>query len=214
MRSQTDSVVSMRLPALVGLLLLAGSALCTGCANQVEDTVDYRILLGTWRGQEHATRAKTVKEVVEKQAGWKDVTLIARYQETVLYWGHYKDPKDAKDDLNAARAFKSPDLGNVYLFTQARVEDVGQDIGPPQWNLANVDPQYVYTVIIAVFHDEPEQHYVGRRRIAVAACQELRDKGEEAYFFHDTAKSIVTVGLFRVNGVRVRQVPVEGGFIE
>ena len=149
----------------------------------------------------HAEQAKYYKQATEKHAGWKYLFVVHKEDHSELYWGKYKTREDAEPNLKKAREYTTP--ANVQVFATAVVMPVPgkDDIGPPEWRLDTTPDKYVYTVMLAEFYDVPQANYVGRRKFAVEYCQQLREKGFAAYYRHDPASSIVTVGLFEASAV-------------
>ena len=164
---------------------------------------NYTILLHMSRGEggQHIKRAKYYKTNTEKHAGWKYLFVVHRADHSLLYWGRYKALEDARPNLRKAKAYRTP--AGIAVYAQAMIVPVPgtEDLGPPEWNLANVTQPYVYTVMRAVFYDVPEANYIGRRRFAVDYCKQLRRQNVEAYYKHDPAQSIVTIGRFGPSAV-------------
>jgi len=182
----------------------------TGCGpSLLSEGDEYHILLEAWGGASHAKNAALVKEAAERD-GFKNLTLVHKQNTTELYMGKYPTPKAAEKDLKRAQTYKAAQWGEFYPFARARTMIVErEDIGPPEWNLMNAHPRYVYTVVVMTYHNEGQ--YVGRRQRAVDACRKLRELGEPAYFHHGPKNSSVCIGLFKINGVRARMVETEGG---
>jgi len=202
-------MATMRTIFHTGCLVMLAAAL-TGCGPRLADTDDeFRILLNAWNGPDHATTAANVKGVIERD-GFKNLTIVAKQNMTELYMGRYVSVKAAEPDLKKAQAYRNVQWGDVRLFEGAKpILIPGKDIGPPEWNLLNVHPRYTYTVAVMIYHDDAG--YIGRRQQAVNMCRKLREQGELAFFHHGPRNSSVCVGLFKVNAVRTRQVPVDAG---
>jgi hypothetical protein len=149
----------------------------------------------------HAEQAKYYKQATEKHVGWKNLFIVHKDDHSELYWGKYKTLDDAQPNLKKAREYTTP--ANIKVFGTAIVVPVPgkDDVGPPEWRLDTTPDKYVYTVMLGEFYDVPEADYLGRRKYAVEYCQQLREKGLPAYYKHDPASSIVTVGLFEASAV-------------
>jgi len=182
----------------------------TGCERPLSaESDEYHILLEAWGGADHAKNAAAVKEAAERD-GFKNLALVSKQNITELYMGRYPSVKAAEKDLQRAQTYKAAQWGEFYPFARARpMLVINEDIGPPEWNLLNAHPRYVYTVVVMTYHNEDS--YVGRRQRAVDACRKLREQGEPAYFHHGPKNSSVCVGLFKINGIRVRMVDAPGG---
>ena len=88
----------------------------------------------------------------------------------------------------------------IRLFNKAMVVPLPEkDVGPPEWDLKNA--RGVYSLLVAIFNNDPEKHYYGRKKIAVAYCKQLREQGFEAYYNHDASQSHVTIGVFPASAV-------------
>jgi len=192
--------------------LAALAVALTGCGPSFSaDSDEFRILLEAYNGPDHAKKAVSVKEVAERD-GLMPLSIVSKQNMTELYMGRYLSTDAAEKDLKRAQAYKSTRWGDFRPFARARTVLIpGNDIGPPEWNLLNVHPRYVYTVVIMTFYDDAKTGYFGRRQRAVDACRKLRNEGEQAYFHHGTTNSSVCIGLFKVNGVRSRMVDAPGG---
>jgi len=196
-------MVTMKTIFRIGCL----AVLMTGCAPPDAGNDEYRILLHTWNGPDHAKKAAAAKDAAERD-GWTDLAMVGKQNATELYMGRYTSSETAEADLNRALTYTRRD---AQIFPRARTILLpGKDIGPPEWNLLNVHPRYVYTVVIMSYHDDEKDNYFGRRQRAVDACRKLRNEGEQAYFHHGPKHSVVCVGLFKVNSVRVRRVDAPG----
>lgn len=162
----------------------------------------YTILLAVCNSPTgHADQAKYYKQATEKHAGWKNLFIVHKEDHSALYWGKYKSLEDAHPNLKKAKDYVTP--ANIKVFAKAIVVPLpGQEnVGPPEWRLDTTPDKYVYTVMLAEFYDVPEADYLGRRKFALEYCQQLREKGFAAYYKHDPASSIVTVGLFEASAV-------------
>ena len=148
----------------------------------------------------HAQQAQYYLAQTEKHARWKGLFILSQEGGSQLCWGRYPTIEAAQKDLKTARSFKSPTGVRVY-DTAIIIPLPVKEIGPPQWRLANA-PGF-YTVLVAVFYDVPEAKYVGRKNFALQYCKQLRDKGHEAYCYHDASRSGVTVGSFPQSSIQI-----------
>jgi hypothetical protein len=182
-----------------------GGVSMIGGPSSTEGEDQYSILLHIAAGQNHMKDAQRYKDNTEQMAGWTGLFIVSKEGLSELYWGKYRTVQAAQGDLKRARGYVTK-VG-LSPYTGAIVKKIpGKDIGPPEWNLANVtppgpippdDPGFRgYTVLIATFFDRPDADYFGRRNHAVDYCRQLREQNVEAYYFHGTSHSIVSVGLF------------------
>jgi hypothetical protein len=171
--------------------ILAG--MLGGCTPSTSDDV-YSIRLIVITSPDHVQWAQTFKEHTERETGWMGLYVLVKGDFSELYWGKYPSREAAEGDLRRAKSFRT--RVGIQAFPAADIVPIpGTDIGPPEMNLANA--KGVYTVLIATFHDVPE-----RRRFAVDNCKDLRQKGEEAYYYHTSTQSIVTIGSFDASAVK------------
>jgi len=172
---------------------------------------NYSILLYVSRSPgSHIAQAKRYKANTEKYASWKYLFIVHKEDHSLLFWGKYATLKDAQPNLKKAKQYLTP--AKVKVFTKAIVVPMpGKEfVGPSEWNLDNTDPKYVYTVLVAEFHDVPDAinergksvPYVGREKFAVELCKQLRKQGMASFYKHSTVDSIVTIGLFGKNAIQ------------
>jgi len=141
----------------------------------------------------HAEEAKYYKSQTERLTGWQGMYVESKADHSELYWGKYASQKDASRNLKKAKSYRAP--AGVAIYAQAMILPLGEkDFGPPEWDLRNAGG--AYTVVVAVFYDVPEADYFGRKEHAVEYCRQLRQKGEQAYYYHGPARSTVAVGSF------------------
>ncbi len=150
----------------------------------------------------HVRDANYYREMLEKNAGWKGVFVIHKAGHSELFWGRYSSVGAAQENLGKAKAYRPP--SGDPIFAKAIVVPLpGKDIGPAEWNLKNA--KAAYSLLVAVFKDDPERKYVGRRRRAVELCEQLRKSHCEAYFHHGRTSSDVTVGAFPPQSIGIRR---------
>ena len=172
-----------------------------GSSDMTRSDGDYTIRLYVFSGNNRSEESDFFLKETKKEAGWKDLFVIQQVGFSELYWGKYDKPKDAERDLKIAQSWKNS-LGTIPYVNAKIVPRPGNDPGPAEWNLRNA--KGVYSVVIAVFFDVPEANYYGRKKIAVELVRQLREAGEEAYFFHGLSKSDVCVGAFPEEAILYR----------
>jgi hypothetical protein len=200
---------------MIAVLLLAATAwgadsgdFLSGLFGPKHDTSggakegNFTILLFICRGagMSHIEEAKLYKANTEKYAGWEHLFIVHKEDHSLLFWGRYASIKDAQPNLKKAKGYLTPAKIKVYKAIVVPMPGK-EDAGPPEWNLDNTDPNYAYTVLVAEFHDVPEDDYVGRRDFAVQYCKQLRGEGRTAFYRHTATESIVTVGLFKKSAI-------------
>lgn len=90
--------------------------------------------------------------------------------------------------------------GRRYFGRAMPVRMPTPDVGNPDWALANVSADY--SLQVAAF--EPGGDFWQYKLAAAQYCALLRKKGHEAYYDHDRACSIVTVGAFGPEAVIIK----------
>ena len=143
--------------------------------------------------------------------GWDGVFVINKAAQSELYWGRYRSGEQARKNLATAKAHRAET--GIKPFGKATVVTLpGKDIGPPEWNLRNCPA--AYTLLVAVFTNDPARNYIGRRKFAVDYCRRVREGGYEGYFYHGPVVSHVTIGAFGESAVEFkRDQPVERAII-
>lgn len=97
-----------------------------------------------------------------------------------------------KRDLKYIRALA---VGDKFPFFSARVTPKPlPNAGPPEWDLRNA--RGVYTLNVGVTYNTPTLH--NYKEAAVEWVKDLRDRGFQAYYYHDTVKPVtsICVGTF------------------
>ncbi len=156
----------------------------------------------------HNQDAEYYRKVLTEKVGWKGLFVINKAGHSELYWGRYRSWNDKKAEANLKTAKKYRTSNGKALFAGAQIVPVpGKNVGPAEWDLINVPDSAYYSLLVAVFRDDPKKNYVGRRRFAVDYCRELRKSGYEAYFYHGQAVSHVTIGAFGTKSVSVKKSP-------
>jgi len=213
--SQRHAMRRMLLTALASAVAIGGcnredvpsftSALPPTRAAAADKEGDWTILLMVVKdAAEHVRRAEDYRKRIGEQLGWKGLFTINKASHSELYWGRYLTPARARKNLMTAKAHTTP--AGTKPFARAMIMPLpGEDIGPPEWNLKNAPGAYTY--LVAVFKDDPERKYIGRKKFAVNYCQRLREGKYEGYFYHGVADSWVTIGTFGPEAVREEMTP-------
>jgi hypothetical protein len=157
------------------------------------------------QGTERRESVAEIAETLKRTPGIRPDDVFFQHDSdgfSRLYYGTYYrdiDPKTGKhtnppklrEDLTFVRQLGDPS-GQRYFFTALPARMPQPDIGPPEWNLANVDADY--SLQVAAF--EPTDDFWQYKEAAVEYVKQLRGKGYEAYYHHATSSSVVTVGAF------------------
>lgn len=176
--------------------------------NDDELAGEYTIHLHRYEGQDRIKRAEIGKYACEERAKWKDVFIVTEQEASTLYWGRFNKPEDAYSRLQAARQLRTP---KGFPFQGAYIAPMpGGPVGKPEYDLQNAPG--MYTIVVECYCDNPDYGkpgtadnkgptIVGRRAIAAKRVEELRQSGEEAYYYHGPVNSIVTIGAFPESSV-------------
>ena len=190
------------LAAATAALVLVG---CNGATSTQTADGHYTIQLKAFGSPlKHRLVAEQFKQHTEKDTGWKGLFAYPEKDKTQLCWGRYSRIEDAQKNLRKAKRYKAHNDKTVYAMALV-IAMPGQDVGPPEWKLQGA--KGLYSVLVAVFYDVPDQDYIGRERFAVEYCRQLRKRGLEAYYYHGTTTSAVAVGAFPEAAIRVSRDP-------
>jgi hypothetical protein len=159
------------------------------------------IMLRLFPGDNNVEMSRLYKEHSEKDAHWKNLFVVKDDGYSTLYWGTYPNEQAAAGNLARARAYKTPTGEQVYKGARVTPIPGKELLGPPQWNLVKAPGEF--SVLVAIFRNEPREDYWNMRQDAVKYCTSLRDHGYEAYYIHNSAESDVTVGCFDKSAIQV-----------
>jgi len=165
----------------------------------------WTILCREFRGADHVVRARQTKEAVMKTPGMRDWHILHKENESVLYYGYYKTYNDPRAQADRKKIDSMTDANGRRPFSLAVIQPLNSaDVGPPEWNLANA--KGAWSLQIGVYMDSPE-----RKQYAVDAVKEARAQGIEAYYYHGETMSLVCVGSWPLQAVRVADTLGSGG---
>lgn len=175
---------------LVHACVLLGMVLPSiGCQSAGQ----WEIFVTQVRGDGHRQLAETLAKDLGRveQLNSSQVHVHDYPDRTEITYGRYGSVEEhaAQNNLRLIKRLGPP--GGKPLFADAHLRPVSvsdPDV-PDSWDLGNVKAEH--TLLIATFTG-PD-----RKEQAVALVRQLRkEKREEAYVYHYSAKSIVTVGSF------------------
>ncbi len=207
-RIQTQIFPTILMTITVGLIITGCEKVNWGGGGKATSDTEgaYTILLFTHEGADHIVDAKAHEERITKASGWDGLFVVDKEKTSSLYWGKYKNRKAAMKNLKKAKEFVSPTTG-VKIYQRAMVVPLpGKDEGPPEWNLKNAPAGMKWSVKVGVYYDMPDRNYYGRKGEAVEVCRQLRERGEEGYYFHGPVRSGVFIGAFPPSSAYMRQV--------
>lgn len=125
-----------------------------------------------------------------------------------VYYGRYPtrtDPKTGRrifppqmdKDLKLIKFLRFED-GTNYFALASRVREPQPDVGDPAWSLKRAERPY--TLQVAIFEADVVEN---SKESAAKWCEALRRRGYEAYYYHASVSSMVTVGAFGKEDVRL-----------
>ncbi len=160
------------------------------------DTGGWAILLERVSGPEHQSRANGRAATLARALGRSDVRVRAVSSGSAVVMGGYAGPDDqrAQEDL---RYVKSLSVQGSRPYAMAiLVPPPVEDGSNPRHSLVeaakSLERIYTHTLQVAVFAGDESQ----RRAEAERYCAQLRNQGQEAYYFHGRRVSSVTIGAF------------------
>ena len=165
------------------------------------------LLCAPYMGFDHVRDAAEGKRWTEESTKWNGVYAVHEERSSSLYMGRYAEANQATADLGKIRGWKSAAGGQPFaLAMMTRL--AGERVGRPEWDLSGAkDPNWCYTVVIAEFYNVPEKGHTSRKQLAAANCEDLRNKGVEAFYFHGPAKSFLTIGVFPITAFKTITAP-------
>ncbi len=183
--------------------------------TMMQNEEQFSIVVATFTGQQHANSAAATKTQFAMQYPQIGQSLVIRPRSrgSALSFGQYSgyDDPQAKKDMAMLRRVVTPQ--GRPLFAQVLL----MKFKPPQstknlhpydlWTVRREFPTTVpiFTLEVAVWGDFDSGKFpkAKRRQVAEGYASQLRQKGYEAFFYHndDAGLSSVTVGLFGHNAV-------------
>ena len=186
-----------------------------GTDDAGNDENQYAIAVATFTGDAHTQSATSTLSSLMAQYPMigRKLTLRERSRGSVLTYGQYSGYLDAaaKKDIVMLRNISTPE--GLALFAQVLLTKFKSprsrhklhqyDLWTARREFPTIVP--IFTLEVAVWGDFDSGKYPrDRRRLAAQQyATELRQKGFEAYFYHndDRELSSVTVGLFGYNAI-------------
>lgn len=196
---------------LIWLLLPAACAVTGGCnggSTEWNTEGGFSIQLYRFVGPDHVQQATKARDAGEKLARWSDLFIVRDKTSSTVYRGRYSSRSAALRELGPCQRWRTPANNVPFQFAYV-VPYPGADPGNPQWDLKEVKGDY--TVLVEVYFNDKRTKMRNRKRIASQRCEELRARGEQAYYYHGPANSLVTIGLFDDSAVKVRREGMKGG---
>lgn len=193
--------------SIVWVTVLTGILLQTGCATggRAGGGAPWTIRCLELNGPNRTVLMSQFAETLKRTPGIRprDVKVINSSDDTIrLYYSTYyrktdfqtgrrAQSKRLRDDLNLIKQL-GDQSGRRYFIQAIPVRIPTPDVGPPAWDLKNVNATYSLQVAFFESTDDFWEH----KQAAVEFCNLLREKGYEAYYYHTDPSSTVMVGAF------------------
>jgi len=157
------------------------------------------------RGPRRVQTIEQIAETLRRTAGVRPDDVFVRDESdgaARLYYGTYyrktdpktgrrSEPEQMRRDIGLLRDLAS-EKGQRFFVQVFPVRMPMPDVGNPEWDLRRANG--TYSLQVGVF--EPTDEFWEYKQAAVDFCAYLRKQGREAFYFHGTGSSSVTVGLF------------------
>ena len=168
---------------------------------------NWAIVLGVFRGENHQQDAAAALARVQREGGLPDAYAQRRGPSTLLAYGQYAGPTDARpqSDLQRVQELKNQDgplYPGAYLCPPYQAQ-AGTRMG--EYDLRRAKQQYgstaLYTLQVGWYGREElnratEADLKDARKAAEEAATRLRNEGELAFYYHGPNRSMVTIGVF------------------
>lgn len=175
---------------------------------------DWAIAVASFQGPNHAAEARQAVRAYAGQTGLDDFWTIDEGVRSMVYFGTYGSPR-AEAARAALRRLQQLQAGGRFTPHSLSLAPVAKVVQTDltQWDLRTVaqqTPDAAYTLQIGMFDEMYEGDF---RDAAEQRVTELRERGEDAYFYHGPNQSLVTIGVFTEAATSVPQTGPEAGQI-
>ncbi len=164
---------------------------------------EWTILARECFGSGRRSEANKIATALKKTPGVKPerVYVVHNKKDSRVYYGSYwRTPNeqtgrfnitdDMRQDLALIKDFTTS--GERFFFDARISPTPTPDVGNEAWELSR--NRGYYSLRVALFYNEPG--FLNRKEAAAKYCEELREKGHEAYYRHTEIVSEVFVGSF------------------
>jgi hypothetical protein len=166
--------------------------------TQIPTNAQWTIWCQKFSGPSHVFTSDAVKQQMIAETKLPDWYVIHGDSDSTLYYGFYAAWDSSKDPAEAKRAKSA--LAGVSAVVDStgkpRFEhptlvpiDSPDPNAHPEWNLASA--KGMFSIEIMAFVGFPQ-----RKAEAEDVTAQLREKGEEAYYYHGESISVVTIGAW------------------
>jgi hypothetical protein len=175
-----------------------------------------------FQGPDHIRQARLAKEQSIRATGSADFFVFHDTDQSVLFYGYYKERERERDPVEAKRA--ADDRAKIETFKNAMGERMFSRVftvpiptanpeAPPEWDLTKLnldkagdDPtRKFWTVVVAAYTSDVRDEAgrpADRKKMAIDSVRAARAMGIEAYYYHGEAMSQVCVGAWPRKALR------------
>jgi len=155
----------------------------------------YAIELGRYEGADAFHGVHKLMQTAREQAGLANLWYTTAGKETTVYMGRFKDD-DSREARAALKQVRAAEMDGKELFAKAKIvklnaEKRGEVLDPR--DLRTLKGKGMYTLQIGYYDRDYGPKY---RRAAETAVDVLREKGEEAYYYHGPHRSMVLMNAW------------------
>lgn len=178
----------------------AGARSASASAGTGDRSVEgsWGLVLEYFTGEGHAERAALRSEAIKRQFGRQDVRVRDKRDASVIVLGEYSGPDDREARRDMAWVHGLEVDGRRPWQMAYLSPPSARSLGDPnEANLAFArdffGQEAEFTLQIGVYQSPDSDE---ARRAAELAVEQLRGRGEEAFYYHGPSWSSVTIGLF------------------
>lgn len=176
-------------------------------SQAADDTAVWSVFLASFTGEDHREAAQASRDaIIRRYPALADAFVGTNSRGSMVLVGRFPGPEDPAAQARL-KSVKEIQEGGQRSFGRAMLTRTATDAdqGPPgPFDLRSVRARQpkgtLYSVQVAVWSSfgAKEVPYSEMKRAAEAYCRDLRSKGEQAYYFHDSYSrtSTVMVGVF------------------
>ena len=154
----------------------------------------WAIELATFTGKSRRTSATRLVKWLKANTSLHDTWVYDQGNDSLVMQGRFTEPdsKQVQDELHRVRQLE---IEKVKRFEKAQIIPYGKTAltADQPSDLTQFAGIQGYTLQVAFFDKAGGSRF---REAAEAYCLQLRQKNEQAYFYHGPNRSMVTIGLF------------------
>jgi hypothetical protein len=161
------------------------------------------ILLAQYNGPDRVQLAQELMARAKQVLETDDIWLEQVDGGIAVNYGRFKEStpgSEAQREMERVKRLYGRLETGAYQFAYVKELPEPDPPAPAQWELLRSN--CAYSLEVATYFNVPERGFHERKRSAVEAVRNLREKGEEAYFVHGRRQSRVYVGCFGPGAVR------------